>query len=111
MLKGGGGASELAARMNLVNIVRWTHIEVAEALQCTVPFCTTVTVFSICIIFFCRALLWYRKIVRRDIISHFQLTWIQSSQDSNNPVTGVRVYIRKYTLITASSAIAANIVL
>ena len=52
MLKGGGGASELAARMNLVNIVRWTHLEVAEALQCTVPFCTTVTVFSICIIFF-----------------------------------------------------------
>jgi len=106
-----GGDLELAARVNLANIVRQTHLEPAAALQGTEPFCTAVSVLSMCIIFFWRALRRCWWIVRRNVISHVKLTWIQSSQDSNNPVTGVRVYIREYTLIRASSAIAANIVL
>jgi len=42
--------------VNLANVVRQTHLELAEALQGTETFCTVVSVLSICILFFWRAL-------------------------------------------------------
>ena len=45
----GGGGLELAARVNLGNIVRQTHLELAVVLPSTEPFSTKVSVLSVCL--------------------------------------------------------------